>query len=273
MSDNPCSDGVETPLRQRRKVSFQFAIFFDQGVAKYGDQHPAAVLASRACQRHGLTEGLLQALYQLPSTTVTHPNGARPLRQRTGISDGFEEADLPRTNAGMFREIDSESNHRSGHSDSSPRHHSEGESPVNNFASGSCCDDLCDAFWSLDGGRIYPTTRDLHSVELSAAISHRGTNEDTPLQAGLSGLPYRELRHSGESRSGKGYQRTQAARIGAACGERECDVAAPAKASIVFARGLRADGSSDAKYQWFAGSTRRCKSILVHTEMGIGSGD
>ena len=205
MSGNPCSDGVETPLRQRRKVSFQFAIFFDQGVAKYGDQHPAPVLASRACHRHGLTEGLLQALYQLPSTTVTHPNGARPLRQRTGISDGFEEADLPRTDTGMFREIDSESNHRSGHSDSSPRHHSEGESPVNNLASGPCCNDSWDAFRSLDGARIYPTARDLHSVEPSAAISRRGANEDTLHQVGVNGLLHRELRHSGETRVGKGY--------------------------------------------------------------------
>src|ERR1019366_9390701 len=37
MSDNRCDDGVETPLCQRRKVSFQFAIVFNQGVAKFGD--------------------------------------------------------------------------------------------------------------------------------------------------------------------------------------------------------------------------------------------
>ena len=55
--------------------------------------------------------------------------------------------------------------------------------------------------------------------------------------------------------------------------EKESAMTAPAKASIVFGHGLWADGCSGAQYQWFAGSTRRCKSILIHTEMGIGSGD
>ena len=42
----------------------------------------------------------------------------------------------------MFREIDPESNNRSSHRDSSSRHHSEGESPVNHLASGPFCNDL-----------------------------------------------------------------------------------------------------------------------------------
>jgi hypothetical protein len=70
MSDNRCRDGVQTPLCQRRKVAFQFTIVFNQGVAEFGDLHSAAVLASRACHRHGLPERLLQALDQEPLITL-----------------------------------------------------------------------------------------------------------------------------------------------------------------------------------------------------------
>jgi len=56
MPANRCIDGLKTPLGQRRKVSFQSAIVFDQGVAKFGDYHPASAPASLAGYRDGLAE-------------------------------------------------------------------------------------------------------------------------------------------------------------------------------------------------------------------------
>src|SRR6202034_1197920 len=101
MPDNRSSDGVKAPLCQGRKFPFQFAIVSNQGGAKFGDLHPASVLASLACYRHALAEGLLQTLDQEPGTTIAHANVARALGQGTGIPDRFEKRDLPRPNAGL----------------------------------------------------------------------------------------------------------------------------------------------------------------------------
>jgi hypothetical protein len=77
--------------------------------------------------RYRFSERSLQSLHQKPCVAITHSDITRPLSKRAEISTGFEKTDFPRPNAGMFREIDPESNNGGSHRNSSSRHHIERE--------------------------------------------------------------------------------------------------------------------------------------------------